>query len=57
MDRLSKALKEHGSAVDAVLSEAFEEWDISQSMRLLAIMARELAQSEKDRRTAVEPKR
>lgn len=50
MNEANDAIKRQGSAVDAVLNEPWEMWDIGQSMKLLAHMAREIAAAEAKRR-------
>jgi len=44
------ALRDHATAVDAVLAENFENWPIGESMTLIAMLAREVAAAEKARR-------
>jgi hypothetical protein len=40
------AIAKHGSAAEAVLCEDWESWPLGESMRLLAMMAREIAAKE-----------
>lgn len=42
-NELDAALEKHGRAALVVLHEPFETWNIGLSMRLLAMMAREIA--------------
>jgi hypothetical protein len=51
MSALDDALTKHGSAVEAVAAGVgFEGWPIGDAMRLLAMMAREMAAAEIERR-------
>lgn len=50
MGELSDALAKHGTAVDAVSAEPFLRWEITQAMKLIALMAKEVAAAEKARR-------
>jgi hypothetical protein len=52
--KLLAALRKHGSPSKVVLHEHWECWGIVESMRLLALMAREIAANEVARVTAQE---
>jgi hypothetical protein len=49
MDELRQALAKHGTPVDAVLAGGFEHWPVGAAMQLLALMAKQIAESEKAR--------
>jgi len=52
MSQIDDALQKHGNAVETVLKEGFEVWPIGESMRLMALLAREIAAAEKARRAS-----
>lgn len=49
-DMANAAIKEHGSALDAILVEPIGRWPVKEAQKLLRAAVRELARAEKQRR-------